>query len=461
MVRFLRSLAFRHTLIFVGLFVLLETVVFGVLYWSTVLLYERHTNASIESQAITLQVQASGLAPAEIAAIVTRLCNDEPGEFDEYLLASQDYTFMAGNLTAWPAGVVSGTELVDLDLGDGSDGLGEDAFHRVRALTLAGGEHLLVGRNLTEFVKLRQLIAKALLRTVAVSALLGLGAGYVFSRRIAARLDGINRISFEILRGDVSRRVPLSGSGDEFDELALNLNRSLDRIEGLLDSMRTVTSDIAHDLRQPISRLRSRIEVTLMGPQDPEVYGEALQVTLAEADDILTMFNALLTIAVAESGAPRESFEQIDLSEIARSAVELYRPAAEEAGLDIRLRADRPVPLSGNPHLIMQALSNLLDNAIKYAKDSGAVWVWVDEKDGQAILGVADRGPGILDEFRDRAFDRFTRQEESRTTPGSGLGLSLVRAVARLHGGVVELEDNEPGLEVNLRLPIDRVSIVG
>jgi signal transduction histidine kinase len=225
--------------------------------------------------------------------------------------------------------------------------------------------------------------------------------------------------------------------------------------------MRTVTSDIAHDLRQPISRLRSRIEVTLMGPHDPEVYGEALQVTLAETDDILTMFNALLTIAVAESGAPRESFESIDLSEIARSAVELYRPAAEEAGLDIRLRADRPVPLSGNPHLIMQALSNLLDNAIKYAKDSGAVWVRVDEKDGQAILGVADRGPGILDEFRDRAFDRFTRQEESRTTPGSGLGLSLVRAVARLHGGVVELEDNEPGLEIHLRLPTDRVSIVG
>jgi signal transduction histidine kinase len=221
-----------------------------------------------------------------------------------------------------------------------------------------------------------------------------------------------------------------------------------------MQGMRDVTENIAHDMRKPISRLRSRIEGTLMGPRDPDAYREALNRTNEEADQLLALFNELLTIALAESRASDEGFERIDLTEIVRSAVEIYEPAAEEAGFRLVVRVDPSVPFTGNPHLLTQAVANLIDNAIKHVPDGGEVTIEAASGPREVRLAVADRGTGIPESFRQKALERFSRLDKSRTTPGSGLGLSLVRAVASLHGGTISLEDNRPGLKVVLRLPV-------
>ena len=454
MIAFSRSLVFRHTLIYVGLFTLSQIVIFGVLYWSTLRIYEARTNAVIEAEAQDLRLEFAGLSVTEMAAIVTRRCEDEPGEFDEYILATRNYEYIAGNIRVWPTGARQDSALIDLALGDGSDGYGESAIHRVLTLTLPSGDHLLVGHNLTEFEKIRNLIGRALIHTLALTLLLGFGGGYLFSRALARRLDKINSSSLAILEGDISRRMPLTGSGDEFDVLSRNLNRMLDRIEELMTSMREVTDNVAHDLRKPLSRLHNRIEVTLLGSRDPDAYRETLEHAVREMENIETVFSGLLTISMAESGASRDRFERIDLAEIVRSAVEIYGPAAEDSGLALDVREDTPTPITGDPHLIAQAVANLIDNAIKHAPGTGPVVLRTVRRQDHAELTVADRGPGIPEEFRERAMERFSRLEQSRTTPGSGLGLSLVRAVALLHGGAVALEDNRPGLKVTLRFPV-------
>jgi signal transduction histidine kinase len=450
MTRFYRTLVFRHTIFFVGLLVALEAIIFVVLYWSTVAVYEQRQNAEIHAELEVLLRSFEGQDVAEMAAIVNARCLDEPGENDELLLASREFEFIAGNVKEWPDGTMMAAGLIDVNLGNEKEV--EYELHRVRLQVLPSGHNLLVGRNLTQLAHFRRLIAKALLRTVGLTLVLGVGGGYLYSRTVSTRLDRINKNSRAILTGDISRRMPVTPDGDELDLLSDNLNRMLDRIESLMEGMRTVADNIAHDMRKPISRLRSRIELTLMGQRDSSEYREALVRTIEELDGVLTMFNALLTIAVTESGAARE-FEQVDLAEIARSTVELYEPVAEDAGIKLELKAPRPVGVSGNPHLITQALANLVDNAIKYAPGTGVVSILAYEEHGEARLGVVDRGPGIPADFREKAMDRFTRLEPSRSTAGSGLGLSLVRAVAQLHGGEVTLGDDDPGLSVILSFP--------
>jgi signal transduction histidine kinase len=447
---FHRSLVFRNTLVFVALFVAVETIGFALLYWSTVAAYERRQNREIQAEFELLVGTVTDGGVDRLAAVITARASDEPGENDEYLLATEDFEYIAGNVRVWPRDAAVTAGLVDLELGQAKEV--EDELHRVRLHVLPSGHRLLVGRNLTELARFRERIAKAFLRTVGLTVLLGFGGGYLVSRSLAGRLNRINRTSMAVLTGDISQRVKRTESGDEIDVLSGNLNQMLDRIEDLVRGMREVSDNIAHDLRQPISRLRSRIELALMRPQQAESYREVLAETLVELDGVLTVFNALLTIAIAESGAARE-FEESDLAQIARSAVELYEPAAEDAGLKLELQAPRPVPLRGNPHLITQALTNLIDNAIKYASESGTLAVAVRGEGQFAVLTVTDRGPGIPESFRKHAFDRFARLEPSRSTPGSGLGLSLVRAVAQLHGGSVRLADARPGLEVTLRFP--------
>jgi signal transduction histidine kinase len=256
------------------------------------------------------------------------------------------------------------------------------------------------------------------------------------------------------MAGNLSDRIPLRGTSDEFDQLAANLNRMLDQIERLMTAMREVTDDVAHDLRTPLSRLRTRLERALANP-DPSAgasQSEAIRAAIDEADRLLATFNALLRIAELESGARLDQTAPVDLSEVARSAAELYEPVAEEKGFALSVVAEPGVGISGDWHLLSQALANLLDNALKYA-GGGQIELRVFHKDGQAILEVADRGPGIPEADRQSVLDRFVRLEPSRTTPGNGLGLSLVRAIARRHDGSVTLEDNRPGLRVQLQFP--------
>jgi signal transduction histidine kinase len=442
---------FKRAIVFVAVFIVGEVAIFAFLYGSTVAVYERRLEEEIERDAAALEGTFSGLSATEMAAIVGRRCTDNPGEIDSYILTNRKYEYVAGNVRVWPSGVPDESPLVELVLD--TDGAGEKQIHKARTLTFPDGYHLLVGRNVTELEEIQLLIRKGLVRSIVLTLLIGFGGGYLASRLTQRRFDRINESTLTILRGDISQRIPVRGTGDELDVLSRNLNNMLDRIELLMRGMREVTDNVAHDLRKPITRLKSRIEVTLMGSPDTDAYRETLERTITEADDLLAMFNAILTIAEAESGALRDRFEKVDLARVARSVTDVYEPLAEESGLRIDLQAEDDVTVLGDPHLISQALANLLDNAIKYAPRSGPLVVRVDRVDGEARLTVADRGPGIPASRRQQALERFGRLEESRTTPGSGLGLSLVRAVAELHGGAVALDDARPGLEVTLAFP--------
>src|SRR5208282_649951 len=282
---------------------------------------------------------------------------------------------------------------------------------------------------------------------------LGIAGGVIMTRNMLRRVEAVAKTTEQIIRGDFAQRVPLSGSGDEFDQLGSNLNVMLDQIERLMAGMRQVTDNIAHDLRTPLSRLRARLEVTLLEKPDTGRYAQALRETISEADQLLGTFNALLSIAEAEAGSRRDAATVVDLSEIARAVAELYEPVAEEKGLVLSFDAPQPVNVRGDRHLLSQAIANLLDNALKYTP-AGTVALKVGRADQTARVEVADSGPGIPADRREAVFDRFVRLEGSRSTPGNGLGLSLVRAVARLHGADAWLEDNNPGLKAVLTLPM-------
>ena len=288
----------------------------------------------------------------------------------------------------------------------------------------------------------------------ALALLLALVAGLAMARHWLSSVDSVNKTAGEIMQGDMSRRVPVRGTDDELDRLARNLNAMLDRIEALMTGLRQVTDNIAHDLRSPLNRLRSRLEVTLMDDPEKAVYREALSDTMREADDLLKTFNALLLIGEAEAGLERSSLEHVDLSQRLADVAELYEPAAEAEGLDLKIAIADGLFVRGNPSLISQAFVNLLDNALKYAPGGGTISIkaGLGEK-GAPWVVVADTGPGIPELDRQRVLDRFVRLEGSRSTPGSGLGLALVSAVAKLHGAQLELDDNKPGLIVRLSFP--------
>jgi signal transduction histidine kinase len=277
--------------------------------------------------------------------------------------------------------------------------------------------------------------------------LLGLAGGLLMSRGLLRRVDAINRTTEQIMAGDLGQRIAIKGARDEFDQLASNLNAMLDQIERLLDGMRRVTDNIAHDLRTPLNRMRSRIEVALLGDPDQQAMRPVLEQTLADAETMIGTFNALLDIARAEAGSERAEFEQVALSDLTNDMADFYRPLAEEKDQTIKVTGVPGMSVSANRHLLSQALANLLDNAIKYTPAGGIIDL---ELTGGPVITVADSGPGIPGDAHEHVLERFVRLDETRSTPGNGLGLSLVNAVARLHGARLILADNRPGLSVRL-----------
>jgi len=299
-------------------------------------------------------------------------------------------------------------------------------------------------------------------------ALVGIGGGYWVSRRILTRIDGLAATTRTIMEGDLTGRLPISGSGDELDRLSQSLNLMLARIEQLMAGLREVSDNIAHDLKTPLNRLRNRVEEALREPYDAGAYRDALERTIEAADSLIKTFNALLSIARLEAGAAGENREKLDVAALVRDVAELYEPVAEERGIALKAEASAPLIIHGDRQLLGQAIANLIDNALKYGAPTaqgGNGWAPEVEVRAEAGAGVAqivvtDRGPGVPAPERERVLGRFVRLEESRSEPGSGLGLSLVAAVARLHGGSLRLEDNEPGLRVVLVLPMEGDALV-
>jgi signal transduction histidine kinase len=451
-VRLLRTNAFRLAALYFALFATSVLALLIFIYLSTADFIERQTEATIEAEITGLAEQYQQRGLAGLIEIIRARIAAQRSDTALYLITDAALHPLAGNLSGWPGAESIAPSWISFPVESRGRNGDETDTALARVFVLSGGYRLLVGRDLHDARAFRSRITRTLVWAALLTLALGVAGGLFITRNMLARVEAVNRTSAHIIHGDLTQRVPLTGSGDEFDQLAGNLNAMLDQIERLMAGMREVTDNIAHDLRTPLARLRARLEVTLLERPDAARYAEALSDTIGEVDRLLGTFNALLSIAEAEAGSRRETLAVVDLAEIARSVAELYEPVAEEQGLALTVTIDAALPVNGDRHLLSQAIANLLDNALKYTP-AGTVTLSARRSGDMARIEVADSGPGVPLDRREAVFDRFVRLEGSRSTPGNGLGLSLVRAVAKLHGGEVWLEDNEPGLKAIFILP--------
>ncbi|MBT3991533.1 MAG: HAMP domain-containing protein [Rhodospirillaceae bacterium] len=446
--RAIRTTAFRMSLIYLVLFGVSVFLLLSFIYWWTAGITTLQTDDTIDAEITGLseQYRANGLAG--LANIVRERSQNERQSL--YLLIDPNRKSLAGNLNAWPE--VETQEGGWLDFPYQRPVSGKVMTHEARGrhLLLGNGFQLLVGRDIHERMRIEKIMRRSLLWAVVLTLALGLIGGLFMSRNLLRRVEAINRTSRDIMAGDLHQRIPVTGGDDELDQLAVNLNEMLEQIERLVMGMRQVTENIAHDLRSPLNRLRSRLEVTLMGDASDVDYRDALQQTIDETADLLETFNALLNIAQAESGQLEADKKDFNLSALVRNMAELYEPVAEEKRMTLTSEVAPGITVFGNKHLMSQALSNLLDNAVKYSPSGGKLMLVLRLNENRPQLVIADSGAGIAEADRVRVLDRFVRLEASRNSPGSGLGLSLVKAVAQLHCADIELEDNLPGLRVVL-----------
>jgi signal transduction histidine kinase len=410
---------------------------------------DRETDETIDAEITGLveQYQRLGL-PGLTDAIIGRSVRREQGL---YLLANNNRQVIAGNLDGWPQFSSSRNGFVEFAYERRIGAAPELRSARGRIFTVAQGFYLLVARDVDERRALESLFRTALVSGAVLMLILGLAGGVLISRNFLARLDVINRTSRQIMGGDLALRVPVTPAGDEFDDLSSNLNRMLDRIERLLHGMREVSDNVAHDLRSPLNRLRNRLELAAMRQMPESETARDFEGAVQETDRLIGTFNALLLIAEAEAGSVRESMHDFSLGEVIEGIGELYGPLAEEKSLRFSVKKSPDATIiRGNQNLISQALANLVDNAIKYTPGGGTVLVALEHHPEGASLVVADNGPGIPLQDRARVTERFVRLESSRNSPGTGLGLSLVAAVARLHEAELSFDDNHPGLRTTL-----------
>jgi len=369
------------------------------------------------------------------------------------LLTDQSLHPLAGNLVAWPATVpiVPGNYTIQVDVG------GPRPEAALVHVAMVGHFNLLVGRYNTIFAPLEARFWYGLVAAVAVLSIAGLLIGLITRRALMSRINSIRQTVSAIMHGDLQHRLPTHLNDDELNTLSRTINGMLEQIELLVHGVRNVSNSIAHDLRTPLAELRSRLEeLALIRPPAETAYAE-IDGAVADVDRVIRIFDALLRLAEIDAGLRRSGFVALDAADLAANAVEFYAPAAELQNIDLKLRSDGPVPVSGDPVLLAQALGNLIDNALKYAPVNGAILVAVRERpDGTAEISVSDNGPGIADSEKAKVVERFYRGDASRGTPGVGLGLSLVQAVAKLHGSTLSFSDLHPGLKVSLTIPLEK-----
>ena len=456
--KLLRTTAFQLTLVYLLIFIVFAFSLLGYFALNTRRLITEQITTTVDTEITGLREQYNQGGIRRLV-IVVDLRSRRPGS-SLYLVTTATGEGLAGNVGSLEPGVLDHpgwleTNYRRLEAPEGTD-------HRalVQVVQLPGGFRLLVGRDLEERERLFGIIANAGQWSLALVVVLGLAGGFFVSRRVLNRVEAMTDKAQTIMAGDLAGRLPVAGTGDELDRLAEHLNAMLERIEALMRGLKEVSDNIAHDLKTPLTRLRNRCEQALRGSAGVADYRAALEATIAESDELIRTFNALLMIARAESGQARDNMTEFDAAEIARDVGELYEPLADEKGIALTVDAPAAAPVRGNRELVSQALANLIDNAIKYAGPNGklngapAEIVVKAGNDGERIsLSVADRGPGIAEADRGRVVERFVRLEQSRSEPGSGLGLSLAAAVARLHGGELKLEDNHPGLRSTIALP--------
>jgi hypothetical protein len=451
MVRLIRSSALTWALSYVllGLAALAAFAVPLWYAWNVTIYSGREAILLDDAQRLTDVFNREGVAGLT-AHINQRVGMQIAGE-RTLLLTDDTYRPLAGNLAAWPQGIPSksGTHAVMADLA------GQPPHTLLVQTTLRGGYHLLVGRDLSRFLPLERRFTWGLFASVTFLFVVGVAGAILIRRELLARVQGIRQSVSAIMQGDLRHRLPTARSGDELDTLSQTLNGMLEHIEYLIHGISNVSNSIAHDLRTPLAELRSRLEeLTLTRPSPAETFAE-IEAAVADVDRVMRIFSALLRLAEIDSGARRSGFVRVDAAAVAAEVVEFYEPAAEQKGVVFSFQAAGEAAVAGDPVLLAQAVSNLIDNSLKSVPDRGAISVRVGRRaDGAVEIAVADNGPGIDDADKPKAAERFFRGDASRGTPGVGLGLSIVDAVAKLHGGVLQLLDNHPGLLAQMVLPL-------
>ena len=445
-----RSIAWRIAIGYAVLFGVSVLALLVFIYVSTQGYMTRQMEAVIEAEVQGLAERYRVAGVRGLRALVRDRIARNPASSSVYLLADPQYRVLAGNLSRWPDAARGADPWVEFELYT-TDGADRREVHlaRVRHFQLRRGFHLLVGRNLRDFEAMRSAIVRNVAWGIAVAAGLAIAIAWWLRRSVTTRIESINRTSRRIMEGELSQRIESHGSGDEFDDLVANLNTMLARIETLMDDVRRVSDNVAHDLRTPLGRLRTRLE-QLRDAGGDDASAALAEAALGEADQMLATFNALLRIARIETRQRRHAFERVDLATVGGDVADLYAPVAESRDITFR-HSGIAAPVDGDADLLFQSLANLLDNAMKYTPEGGAVTLQVTSDDDSATVVVADTGPGVPPEEREAVLRRFYRLEPARSTPGSGLGLSLVAAVAHLHEADLTLEDNAPGLVVRLQ----------
>ena len=449
----LLSSTFKVALICIIAFGAVVLALFGFVYTSTAsYVMERSDRAIAADRSALIAAYARG-GREELKIAINRHSADMHESDGIYLLTDPEFAPLAGNLKSWPKSLVGDVGRGDFEMSE-SDAASAEPPQLARASfeTLGDGSHLLVGRDVSDLEEFARKIYLALAFVVLLIFVLALFAGAAVTRRTVGRIETINATSRAIMQSGLGERVPLCGSHDEWDQLAENLNSMLDRIEVLMGEVKQATDNVAHDLRTPLTRMRGRLEKACTELRSAPADQALIADTMADLDDVLRMFSWLTRISQIETSTRTSGFRAVDLGEVTGAVVELFDAAAEDKNVDLKVVGDRSISITGDRDLLFDAVANLVDNAIKHGREAGQVTVELNRCEADAIISVADNGPGIPFDEHQHVFRRFYRLERSRCTPGNGLGLSLVAAVARLHEGRVKLLDNAPGLKVELRL---------
>ena len=447
-----QSSTFRLALIYMGIFGTSVLLLLVFIYWSTAGYMLRQTEATIEAEITGLaeQYDHSGL-PGLSKVIRDRLSRQANGSVI-YLLADGQLKPILGNLEQWPKEVPTGQGWLSFRI-ERDDKKYDNHQGLARVFRLRDNFHLLVGRDIHDLEEIQSLIREALFWGLLITVALALAGGTMMSRAMMRRIEIINTTCQQIMGGELSRRIPHSGGEDDFDKLVDNLNLMLDRIEDLMLGVKQVTNNIAHDLRTPLTRLQRRLDMLRESSTAGENNQELLDQAIVEADGLLLTFKALLRISEIETGSRRSEFDTIDVAQLLKDLIEFYEPLSEDRSQVLSCECSTNNTVIGDRDLLFQAFSNLLDNAIKYTPAEGQVRLETKNLPECLQVIIRDSGPGVPVGMRQKIFERFFRLEESRSTPGNGLGLSLVAAIIKLHHGQIELLDNNPGLTVVVSLP--------
>ena len=447
---FLRSAGIRFAIVFAMLLTAGAAGISLWLWWATAGLLDRQTEAAITTDAVSLSDRWSRGGLSSLATTIEDRLAQNVDDDALYLLVDPLGRRVAGNLERWPVTVNQPGQYFEIQLRRG----GVRLMAMVKRYDLAGGFLLLIGRDIEPRIKLRALLTDALLSALAIAAVIAILGALVVRKMFMDSIANVSATASAIASGDLARRVKLTGRGDELDQLAEVINDMLDRIGRLMEGVKQVSDNIAHDLRTPIARARARLEDAAIHAETQGDLNDAIDRAINDLDGVVSIFQALLRISEIEAGSRRASFARFDAAPLVRNMIDLYEAVAEEKGVRLIAAVPPSAAMRGDAAMVQQAVANLLDNAVKFAPEGTRVSLSLTTNSTMVEITVADEGAGIPEEELAKVTERFYRGETARSSPGSGLGLTLVSAVAQLHGGSLKLRNVHPGLRASLTLPV-------